>query len=98
MTQLRFCALAPQLVGVGSRPDDGYLVGSLLASPEGDLAVGLIGGDDMVGRSERAPFEHPETPVRHSSPAWKAGLIQFGAKVVVVEDEAAAADYPKENA
>jgi hypothetical protein len=52
----------------------------------------------MVGRSERAPFEHPETPVRHSSPAWKAGLIQFGAKVVVVEDEAAAADYPKENA
>ena len=52
----------------------------------------------MVGGPERAPFEHPQRPVDDAGSVGEPGFVQLGAKVMVIEDEVAAADEPEEKA
>ena len=86
---------APQPLGVGSGADDGDVRGALAAPGDGDVPVGVVGGDHVVRGPVGPALQRPQAPVGQRRAVREAGLVQLGAQVVVVEDEPGAVDGPQ---
>jgi len=79
---------------INNRKEGGWRLYSL----DGDLAVGLIGGDHVIRGSVGSPLQCEQSAVGEAVTAREARLEQLGAQVVVVEHEPGALGEPERQA
>jgi hypothetical protein len=84
----RVPAVQPQRVGAGA--DDGNVGAGLAAALDRDPRIRPVGRDDVVGRPEGGALQSEQPPARQAASAREPGVVELGAQVVVVEDEAGA--------
>src|SRR5262245_23238440 len=78
--------LDPEPLEARSAAHDKYPPAGHAPAPDGDAAVGLIGGYRDIGDAEGPVLELEEQPVDEIAAA-ELGLVELGAKVMVVEHE-----------
>ncbi len=51
------------------------------------LSIGIVGGNDSVSRTVRAPLQEAKTPVDDLGAAGEAGFVQLATEIVLIKDE-----------
>src|SRR6266487_2095203 len=77
----------PESLDRGCAAYDEYVLRLLAAPGKRGRAVALVGRRDDVGGPVRAPFEPAHRAIEQIPPALKAGQVELGDQVVLVEHE-----------
>ena len=95
--QARFRGGGPMESGrVGPGADHCDVRGVDAVAPQNDLSIGVVGGDHVIRRPDRAPLHKPQGSVDEPIAVREPRLVQLGAKIVVIKDERGSVKHPEQ--
>ena len=86
---------APQMLWIRARADHRDISGRLTAARNGDVPVGVVGGDHMVRGPVRPALQRPQAPVRQPGAARETRLEELRGQVMMIENEPGAINGPQ---
>ena len=86
---------APQMLWIRAGADHRDVSRGLAAAGDGDVPVGVVGGDHLVRGTVRPALQRPQSPVREPGAARETRLEELGGQVMVIENEPGAVNGPQ---